>query len=100
MKPELIVITVNAVLILLAYFVFYPRAVGSDGNKMAFYDAFITVLSLIIAGVLFWGSGQRFDMLILRVNWFWFALITYFLMELPLVWWYCKKYNVWSTWNS
>jgi hypothetical protein len=97
MKPELIVIAINAVVILLAYFIFYPRLAGSDGNKVAFYDGFISIASLTIVGALYWGSEHRFNALIFSLNWFWFALLVYVLMELPLVWWYYKKHNVWAT---
>jgi hypothetical protein len=61
------------------------------------YDALASLASVVIAGFLFYDSGVGFNLLFDEVNWFWFSLITYMFMEIPFVFWYFKKYDVWKT---
>lgn len=96
-NPELFVITVNAVVIVIAYFLIYPRFCGANGYKIAVNDVMATAIPLLITGLSFWGSGISFSILIATVNWFWFTLITYFLMEIPFMLWYFRKYNIWDS---
>jgi hypothetical protein len=100
MKPELVVIALNVALILIAYLYVYPKRAGSDGNKIAKHDLVASFLSIFIAGSMYWESGYEFNAILISLNWFWFTLLTYALLEIPFVIWYCKKYNVWETWRS
>ncbi|MFT6737408.1 MAG: hypothetical protein ACJA0G_001547, partial [Kangiellaceae bacterium] len=45
-------------------------------------------------GFNYWGSGYEFDLLIFDVNWFWFTIVTYFLIEIPIMVWYFKNQKV------
>lgn len=74
----------------------YPRVAGSNWRKIANYDFIATIVSIVIAGVLFYESNIEFDIVFGYVNWFWFSLITYLTLEIPMVFWYFKKYNVWK----
>jgi len=51
----------------------------------------------MMAGYLFYGSDTKFSLLIVDVNWFWFSLLTYFAIEMPLMNWYFNKHNVWDS---
>ena len=70
---------------MIAYFVIYPRFCGSNGYKISANDLIASGLSLIIAGSLFYGTGTKFSLLITDVNWFWFTMLTYMAIELPLM---------------
>ena len=94
MKPEVVVLLINAAIVSATYFYIYPKFAGSDFDKITWNDLCATSIALMIAGSLFWGSEYAFDALLFSTNWFWFSLLSFFVMELPLLFWYVKKYNV------
>jgi len=95
--PEVIVLCLNVVIICIAYFIIYPKFCGSNGNKIVNNDLLASGVVLIVSGSVFWGTGQEFSMLFFSLNWFWFTLLTYGIMEIPLMLWYFKKHDVWSS---
>ncbi len=97
MHPELMVLSLNVTVILAAYFLVYPKFCGRDGIKIANNDLVATAIVLIISASVFWGSGREFNLIFLSVNWFWFTLITYAVIEMPLMLWYFKKHDVWAS---
>ncbi|GGW59509.1 hypothetical protein [Alishewanella tabrizica] len=92
-EPELAVILLNATLLVLAYFWFYPRVAGANLQKVALFDVLTTAIALLIVGVKFWGSDYAFELLSFHFNWFWFTLLTYLVLEIPLSFWYLKRYR-------
>ena len=98
--PELLIITLNITIILIAYLLVYPKVAGSDGNKVASNDIIASCLSLLVAGSIFWNTGQVFNTILFDLNWFWFTIITYLILELPLMLWYYNKHNVWDSFHS
>jgi hypothetical protein len=99
-RQELLIIIVNVVVICIAYFFVYPRFCGSDGNKIASNDLIATAIPLLIAGYNYWGTGVEFSLIVTTVNWFWFTLSSYFIIEIPLMLWYFKKNDVWKSFNK
>lgn len=95
--PEFTIILTNLIIVLIAYLLIYPKFAGSDGHKIATNDLLATTLSLTVAGSLFWGSGHEFSAYFFTLNWFWFALLTHALIEIPFMLWYFKKHNVWAS---
>jgi len=93
-KPELIIIFINLLFIIPAYFYVYPKFAGSNLNKIAVYGLIISIMVLIITGFLFYGKGIQFDIIFTHLNWFWFTLVTFALLELNIMFWYNKKYAV------
>ena len=91
MSPELIVIVLNLLLIVLSYQVLYPRLVGNSLNKLLTNDTMATIVALVVAGSMYAGSGRVFSLLIVQVNWFWFTLISYSVMELPVAMRYMRR---------
>ena len=79
---------------LIAYFSVYPKLAGNNFNKISFYDIFASGLALTIVGFQYWNSGFQFNLILLTVNWFWFTLVTYAAIEIPIMVWYLKKHNV------
>ena len=98
-NPEAFIIVLNLTIVLIAYFVIYPRLAGSDGNKVVRHDLFASLVSLFIAGSFFWESGQEFNAVFTTLNWFWFSLLTYVTIEIPFVIWYFNKHKIWEQWN-
>ncbi|WP_086932249.1 hypothetical protein [Agarilytica rhodophyticola] len=99
-SPEALVVLINLVVIGLAYFIVYPKFCGADINKIAINDLMASAVVLFITGTLYLGSNYEFTMLFFTINWFWFALISYALIELPFMFWYFKKHNVLSSLNE
>ncbi len=96
-NAESLLISINIVVIFCAYFVIYPKYCGANGYKIATYDLLLSGLVLLISGSLFWGSGETFSLIVFSVNWFWFTLLTYVLIEMPLMLWYSNKHKVWES---
>lgn len=99
-NPELVIIVLNVIIIFIAYFVVYPRFCGANEQKIIRNDLIATAVVLIVSGCLVWGQGVEFSLLLFSTNWFWFTLITYFIIELPVMIWYYKKHRVWPSDNN
>ena len=93
-SPEILVLLLNTTVLVLAYCVVYPRKVGADIAKLLQSDLMATATSLVVAGFLFWGTNQQFDLLLGEVNWFAFSLVTFLLMEIPFALWYFKRFDI------
>jgi hypothetical protein len=98
-SPELFVVALNFTLIATTYFWFYPKFCGSDVNKIIINDFLASATAVFIVGLLYWDSATEFNMFFTTANWFWFTLITYLIIETPLMLRYFKKYDVWSTFD-
>lgn len=96
-QPEVLILCLNSVAMLLAYFYIYPRFCGSDGKKIASNDLVVTGVLLAISGSLFWGTGQTFSLIWFSTNWFWFTYLSCLAIELPLMLWYFNKHGVWQS---
>ena len=93
-SPEVFVLTINAVLLWFTYFVVYPRFAGGDMNRLAMNDLAANLAAVVISGYFFYGTGTRFDFLVLKVGWFGFTVASFLLMELPLFVWYARRYGL------
>ncbi|MCF2860358.1 hypothetical protein L1286_23045 [Pseudoalteromonas sp. SMS1] len=94
MSPELNIIILNAAILLLAYFVIYPKYAGNDFRKISIQDFIASMVSLSIVGSVYFGSGAAFSVIWFEVTWPWFTLISFTLIELPIFYWYAKRHNV------
>ncbi|WP_372869908.1 hypothetical protein [Shewanella sp.] len=92
--PELAVVLLNLAIILVAYISVYPKIAGNSFQRISICDMAASALALLIVGTKYWGTDTEFSLLVADVNWFWFTLLSYFVLELPAVIWYFKKYNV------
>ncbi|MFC1750287.1 hypothetical protein ACFL2V_15920 [Pseudomonadota bacterium] len=91
---ELPILVLNAIIIGIAYFVVYPKLAGGNESKIMLNDVFASGVALLIAGFMYWDSGQKFSLLFTDVNWFWFTLATFMVLEAPITIWYYEKNNV------
>ncbi|HMU66692.1 MAG TPA: hypothetical protein PKE57_06095 [Cellvibrionaceae bacterium] len=92
---ELQILTSNTVIIVVAYFVVYPRFCGANLHKILFNDVIATLVALLVAGAKFAGGTEVFSLGVGAVNWFWFTLLSYFLLETPFMIWYFKRHGIW-----
>ena len=93
LSPETLLLGLNGTILCLAYVLIYPRMVADDINTLIQSDLLATATSVIVAGFLFWGTNQPFDLLFGEVNWFVFSVATFLLMEVPFALWYFKKFD-------
>lgn len=94
MSPESTVLLLNAVLILISYQFVYPRCVGNSMSLLMMNDIIATFISLMVTGSLFSGSDHEFSLLFVTVNWFWFSLVTYSVMEMPMAMRYMSRHQM------
>ena len=95
MAPVITILMINAVILLLCYFLLFPVVVGANLQKMAVNDLLASVVALVVAGSLYMDSGLTIRVFDVSLNWFWFTLLRYFLLEFPLAIWYLNKNNMW-----
>ncbi len=93
-NPELYILIINIIIVFIQYFVVFPRFAKNDINKLTINDIIASLISLIVAGYFFYGTGYEFNIIFTTVNWFSFSLITYLLLEIPIAIWYVKKNKV------
>ena len=93
-SPELSILALNLIIVLVSYLSIYPKLAGDDLKKITFLDILSSGFALLVVGLNYWSSGHEFNILINNVNWFWFTLISYFVIEVPVMLWYFKKQNV------
>lgn len=91
MTAEVSIWLLNAVIIILAFTAVYPKIAGNNLHKVALLDCITTSLALIIVANKYWSSGTLFTLLILELNWFWFTLITYSVIEIPIALCYSRN---------
>jgi hypothetical protein len=96
LAAEWTVILVNASILCVAYFFVYPRFAGADMNKLLINDLLANATALLVAGFLFYGSGQRFTFIFFDLGWFGFALLTFVVMELPFFWSYARRHGLFT----
>lgn len=101
MRPELMVLTLNAVLLCMAYFAIYPAMNVRRIGQMIPIDIGLLVLALLAAGSLFAGSGERFSLILfetgwplLQTNWVVFSILSMGVIEAPLFLWYCRRNGI------
>ena len=94
MPAELVLLIVNAAFLTFAYLGAYPMMRHKTLGALARGDIAITGAALLVAGLLYWGSGQRFDLLLFHSNWAVFTLVTGLAMEAPLFWWFCRRHGI------
>lgn len=89
--PELTILSINILLITISYLLVYPKFVKDNIEKLVQFDICISIFSLTIAWILFWNTKIDFSFILFSSNWFLFSLITYFVIETPILFWYSKQ---------
>ena len=76
------------------YLSIYPKIAGNNFNKLSLCCLCCYAFVFVLVGLKHWGSGYEFSLLLFSTNWFWFTLIVYAAIEVPLAIWYFKKHGV------
>ena len=76
------------------YLFIYPNIAGNNFNKLSLCCLCCYAFVFVLVGLKHWGSGYEFSLLLFSTNWFWFTLIVYAAIEVPLAIWYFKKHGV------
>ena len=93
-SAEMTVLLINATIMSFAYVWLYPKVAGDDMQKIALYDAIASMIALATTAYFFSGQAILFELFSMELTWFWFWLMSYVLVEVPLMMWYFKKYDV------
>lgn len=93
---ELLVVFYLMATIAVAYLWFYPKFVGENVKLMMWLDVVVTSIPLGISALLFWQSDPVFRLFFFDLNWFFYTLITMFLIELPVFLLYLKARGLWD----
>jgi hypothetical protein len=94
MYNELIVIIYNFIFIVFAYLWLYPKLELQDINALSLYDLIVSLTTLIVGWVLFGEKEILFSLYFIDTAWYWYSITVYFILEIPFVLWYLKKYNI------
>lgn len=92
MNPETTMLVINAVIVVIAYTLIYPRFAGSNMSKLSVYDVLLSLVPLSIAWWLYADSDHEFNLLVMQTNWLVFTLVTYFVVEMPMSIGYMRTY--------
>jgi hypothetical protein len=93
-SPETQILILNGVILGVAYLGIYPSLKEKTLNRIMAIDLVLTVIALVVAGALFWGSGQAFALLFFETNWSVFTLVTLFVIEAPLFFSFAKRHGI------
>lgn len=92
--PEAQILILNGVILGVAYLGIYPSLEHKTLNRIMAIDLVLSALAIGVAGALFWGTGTRFSLLLIEVNWLAFTLIALFVMETPLFLNFAKRNGI------
>ena len=92
-SPEIVLLILNGVILILAYFLIYPRTVGNNISKLMQSDLLATATSVIVAR--FFVLGNRSS--IRPAGWsgelVFISVVIFLMMEVPFALWYLKKFD-------
>ena len=91
---DLALVTINLLLLWVGYGWLFPRVRAFDMRALSRYDLVVSSTSVGAAAVLFYGSEIEFGFGVFHANWFWFALVSYVVLEIPFVFWYARRYDI------
>ena len=94
MAPELTLLIINAVLMAYAYLWAYPALPEKTWRAIMVRDIAISLAAVGLAGMLYWGTGIAFSLILFDTNWFVFSVLTLAAMETPLFLWFAKKHGL------
>lgn len=93
-SPEFLLIIVNLIILIVTYFWVNPRFSKDNLHKLFINDLLAIVVSLVVSAKIFWGQGITFNLIFIDVNWFFYSIIVYSILEIPFLLKYLKKYKV------
>jgi hypothetical protein len=96
MSPELFVLIVVASVLAVGYGIVFPRFAGTDLIKLSINGLLAYGSALLVVASHYYGTEQRFGEPALELGWFGFTLLTLILVDLPLFYWYARRYRIFA----
>ena len=87
---ELSIVVLNLIALATAYLYIYPKYGGNDVKRMAWLDTAVGGVALLVLAPFNWGSPSDYTLIDFDTSWWIFAILTYTLLEIPLVYFYVK----------
>ena len=94
MSPEFKILTINLVFLGFAYFWAYPSLPEKTLRAILVRSVAISAAALFVSAALFFERSVTFNLLFFDTNWFVFAVLTLFAMEIPFFIWFSQKYDI------
>jgi len=94
LPAELHILGLIVAVFCIAYFAIYPKMRDKRLSRMMYIDLALFVVLFGIAGSVYAGTGMRFSLLVVQVNWWVFTLIAAILIEIPFFVWFCRKWGI------
>ncbi len=82
-NPSLLILAINSTLIIGCYLWYFPCFLRDNLSKLLLVDSLCSIGAVVTAGFLFMGKNIEFSLFGWSMNWFWFSLLSYFLIEFP-----------------
>lgn len=87
---ELIALAIIGGFMAIGYLVAYPKA--KTIGQLRWLDVLFSLLAIGSIGAIYWNSNPDFNLLVVKTNWFVFALVAYVVIETPLWYFYMKAH--------
>ncbi len=100
MSAELKVLIFVAATLGFAYVAVYPRLKQKSLTRMMQIDLLLSVMMLACVGAVYAGTATPFSMVLFHTPWWLFTLICAAIVEAPLFWWFCKRWDIDLRWPS
>ena len=94
MTPELVIIVVNLIFLGFAYLWVYPTLPELTLSAILWRDLGVTAAALLVAALLFYGSGTRFSLLFFDANWAVFSIVSFSALDIPLFLKFARKHDL------
>ncbi len=94
MPAELKVFLFVAAAMVFAYMALYPRLPKKTIFTMCALDMVLTAAVLLVVGLIYFGTGTAFSLILFGVPWWIFTLLCVAVVEAPLFMWFCKRWGV------
>lgn len=77
-----------------AYLALYPRLKTKTLSRMMQLDLALSAALLGVVGAVYYGTGTQFSVVFFTVPWWAFTLLSAALVEAPLFFWFCKRWDI------
>jgi hypothetical protein len=94
MSPEATLLAINAAFLAFAYGWVYPGLQDKRITSILRYDLAVSAGALLVAGLLYAGSGIGFDLLFFTAPWWVFSLLSFAVIEFPVWEWFRRKHGI------
>ncbi len=94
MGPELKVFATAGAVMAFAYIALYPPLQTKTFIRLMQLDLAVTGALLAVVGAVYYGTDTPFSLVLFTVPWWLFTLLSAAVVEAPLFWWFCKRWNI------